>query len=326
MPRLRKYHVNKSVLFITNSIEQGLMLNANKLCKLILNTCLARAQALHPVRICHFVVEATHIHMTVIVDNPNDIKDFMERFKTESATRLNKVLGRQKRTIWCKGYDSCIIQTIEKAKDVIAYIYSNPAKDNLEDSIDSYPGLSSWKMFQKNELEKIFKYVRRPAFKALTRDAYNIPGFEREANRLMNSSKDIHTFKIDPNAWMEAFNITLDIDKRAINDDIVKRVRKLEDEARVKRTKEGKSVMGAKRLNQALIDTNYLPERNGRKMWVVSDDAKLRKQLIAEIRALANTAREVYHKWKIGDYRDKFPLGMYPPCLPKIAEPAFVEI
>ncbi|WKZ56141.1 MAG: hypothetical protein QY326_05220 [Bdellovibrionota bacterium] len=83
MPSPRKYHPHGSVLFVTASLEEGLLLVANPLCQAIVRTCLARAQFLHPVRICHFLFEATHVHMLLVVDNPEDVSDFMERFKTE---------------------------------------------------------------------------------------------------------------------------------------------------------------------------------------------------------------------------------------------------
>jgi len=66
-----KVHLNGTVLFITASVEADLIFPANPLSNLIVLKCLAAAQDLYPVRLCHFVAEATHIHMVVIVDNPD---------------------------------------------------------------------------------------------------------------------------------------------------------------------------------------------------------------------------------------------------------------
>jgi len=94
------------VLFVTFSLEQGLLLLANPLCLAIIKSCLARAQFKHPVTISAFVIEATHVHLILVVNNPEDIPGFIGYFKRESAHMLNRVLGRRKRTVWCEGYDS----------------------------------------------------------------------------------------------------------------------------------------------------------------------------------------------------------------------------
>ena len=113
--------------------------------------------------ISHFLVEGTHMHLIAVVQNPDDIKGFMERFKTESAHCINRLLGRKKRTVWCEGYDSPLLLTADDVVNTITYIYTNPAKDNLETSIDNYPGLSSWSMFLEHSHIKEWAWIKRPA-------------------------------------------------------------------------------------------------------------------------------------------------------------------
>jgi REP element-mobilizing transposase RayT len=94
MAKAMKYHPHGRVLFCTFSLEEGLLLLANPLCKAIVKSCLARAQVLHPVRICHFIVQATHVHIVLVVMNPDDVHAFIRCFKTESAHMINRILGR----------------------------------------------------------------------------------------------------------------------------------------------------------------------------------------------------------------------------------------
>ena len=164
MSKRMKYHPHGSVLFCTFSLEEGLLLLSNPLCQAIIKSCLARAQALCPVKICHIVTEATHVHLILVVDNPDDVYGFIRNFKVETAHMFNRLLGRDKRTVWCEGYDSPIVLTPVRALAAIAYMYSNPAKDNLERSIDEYPGFSSWQMFLKGDLVKTWKRLRRFQF------------------------------------------------------------------------------------------------------------------------------------------------------------------
>ncbi|MEN9845574.1 MAG: hypothetical protein RIS36_721 [Pseudomonadota bacterium] len=56
---------------------------------------------------------------------------------------INGLLERDKRTLWCEGYDSPIVLTPLRALTIIAYMYANPAKDNLETTIDRYYLLSA---------------------------------------------------------------------------------------------------------------------------------------------------------------------------------------
>jgi hypothetical protein len=115
----------------------------------------------------------------LVVINPDHVDAFFRHFKTESAHMINGLLGRNKRTLWCEGYDSPIVLTPTRALIAIAYLYSNPAKDNLETSIDRYPGFSSWKMFQSGELTRRWKRLRRPQFTAIRRDANNLRGYTK---------------------------------------------------------------------------------------------------------------------------------------------------
>jgi hypothetical protein len=185
---------------------------------------------MHPLTISGFLIEATHIHLIVVVRNSEDVCGFVRYFKTESAHMLNRVLGRRKRTIWCEGYDSPVVLTPIRALIAMTYLYSNPAKDNLEESIENYPGLSSWEMFRSGVHTKIWKRLRRPAFKQLAPESHNLRGYAKEAQRLLSEATKTHTFRIDPNAWMLAFGITDLAEQQRINIRLVDRVRELKEE------------------------------------------------------------------------------------------------
>ncbi len=81
--------------------------------------------------------------MVFVVINPEHVPEFLRNVKAESAHMLNNLLGRNRRTVWCEGYDSPIVLTPLHALVFISYLYANPAKDDLEISIHRYPGLSS---------------------------------------------------------------------------------------------------------------------------------------------------------------------------------------
>ena len=319
--RRMKYHPHGSVLFVTFSVEEGLLLLANPLCLAIVKSCLASAQGRYPITICHFIVEATHVHLVCVVQNPDDVAGFVRYFKTESAHLLNRVLGRRKRTIWCEGYDSPIVLTPIRALIAISYLYSNPAKDNLERSIDDYPGLSSWNMFREGINTSNWAHLRRTTLRTLPKDCHTLRGYTNEAARVHACTPQVMPFTIEPNAWLEAFKISNSAEMERFNDAIFNRVRTLEKRAEELRKRTGKSVIGKHRLLNQRIDLNYRPSRHGKRMWCLSENRKLRITFVRFLRGLFDKARAIRKRWFLGDFTEVFPPGIYPPSLPKLMEP-----
>ena len=314
-----KYHPHGSVLFCTFSIEEGLLLLSNPLCLTIIKSCLAAAQALYPVTICHLVTEATHVHLILVVDNPDHVASFIRHFKTESAHMLNRILGRRKRTIWCDGYDSPIVLTPLRALVAIAYMYSNPAKDNLESSIDSYPGFTTWEMFRSHSHSHTWKRLRRFHFQSLDPHQHSLSGYTDEAHRLLSQTDEELPFAIHPDAWMTAFGIHDPQRRQQINQRLLNRIRLLEQRAEQKRQKENRSIIGAKKLLAQKLSLSYRRKASGRRMWCLSEKRSVRVAFIRFFRALMNTARSIREKWGTGDTSLRYPPGLYPPSMPKLA-------
>jgi REP element-mobilizing transposase RayT len=319
MNKKMKYHPHGSVLFCSFSLEEGLLLLANPLCEAIIKSCLARACELYPVRICHIIVEATHVHLVMVVINPDHVEAFHRYFKAESAHMINGLLGRNKKTLWCEGYDSPIVLTPKRALMAIAYLYSNPAKDNLETSIDRYPGFSSWKMFMSGKLTRQWKRLRRPKFTPIARDANNLRGYTKFAADILDDSQEVLTFTLEPNAWMDAFGYRSAEQQERVNKLLIARIRLLEKRAEERREKEGRRVMGRERLMAQVFDTTYRPQRSGRRMWCLSEKRSVRVAFIRFFKALMQKAREVRERWKLGDVTVPYPPGLYPPSMPKLA-------
>jgi REP element-mobilizing transposase RayT len=233
--KIRKYHPNKSVLFVTFSLEQGLLLLANPLCEAIVKSCLARAQFKYPVKISAFIINANHVHLIIKVDNPDNVSKFMQYFKTESA--------------------------------------------------------------------------------------HNVRGYSKEAQRLLSEAKKSHEFTLSPNAWMEGFNITDSEEQNRINQRLIQRVRTLELRSAKVRERLGKRVMGRDKLINQPLNLNYQSKRSGKKMHCLSDDIQLRVEFIDFLKDLYAEATEVLAQWRQGNIEARFPLGLYPPCMPKLAEP-----
>ena len=62
---------------------------------------------------------------------------------------LKRLLGLEYLEIWEGEPTVAEILDLEKAIERIAYFYANPAQDKLVDSIEEFPGFSSWYDYKK---------------------------------------------------------------------------------------------------------------------------------------------------------------------------------
>ncbi len=317
MARLPKFHPPKSVLFITTSLEEGLLLKANPLIRAILETCLAKAQKLHRVRICHFIFEDNHVHIVLVVDNPEDVADFMERFKTESAHAINRLLGRRKRTVWCEGYDSPILGNPVDVIKQATYLYTNPTKDNLVESIEDYPNFSTWDNFQSGEttINCIpFKRSDIPKLSSLNPSEYEISSILASLRELYSENIKL---ELEPDAWMDVMGVPLK-DRARINDRISSIVSKTDERNKVRGDKNNQTIIGADTLRRSSFNLNYRSKRKGKKSLVICSQISLRIKIIQTIKALVNEGRAIYLKWKEGYHSLRYPIGIYPPSMPRM--------
>jgi REP element-mobilizing transposase RayT len=317
MPRPRKLHLNQTVLLITSSIEEGLLMPQNPLIISILKSCLALAQFHYPVKICHFVFEANHFHLILLVDDPDLVKGFMERFKTESAHAINRLLGRGKRTVWCAGYDSPVLLTVDDVIAKIVYLYTNPSRDSLADSIDQYVGLHSYNYIQNNKLEIDCPIIRRPQISALEDKKYTVQDFRYLANGLENESKLSCKLVITPDAWTTCFPEISDANE--INQRIYDLIKLAEDEYYQLRIQKNQSVPSPSKLQSENFNLEYQSKRQGRRTFCISANKDLRRSFIRSVRSIIEKANEIYQKWLKGDFSIPYPLGLYPPSQPKQA-------
>ena len=275
MPSPPKIFFPGSLHFITTSVVKDLMFPANPLVNEVIKKSIAQSQALHPVEISHLNVLTTHTHMLMRVIDPQDAADFMERFKTESAHAINRLVGVKKGAVWCEGYDSPLIEDLETAMQKITYIYENPSKDGMTQNIDLYPGVNSWRQFSKLTLKKSSKqryetrHIPRDAFSQLPSKLLLDKDYQRLRRKLIHKKRKNY-FDIDCNSWMRRFGITDRLEMDRIN----------------------------QRIIETAIGAPYIPSRTGRKMLVHSVNRKFRKRIITWLKTLIEEARYVLSRWR----------------------------
>src|SRR5688572_22422109 len=126
MPAPPKVILPKRLIFVSTRMETGLPLVCTSYMEAIIWGIIARAQVLYPVKVCAVVVMCNHIHILIAVEDPSDVVGFMDRVKTETSHAINRLLGRRQRTVWCDGYDSSTVLTVNDAIEKFIYLYTNP--------------------------------------------------------------------------------------------------------------------------------------------------------------------------------------------------------
>lgn len=302
-------------VFITSRVEEGLPFVGTALMRLVVESILARGQFLYDVVICHFLLMGNHVHLLMIVKDPDRVAAFMNYFKTETSHAINRLLGRRKRTVWVDGYDCVPVLTVEDVIKQIAYIYTNPQRADLVERIEEYPGFSTWGMYQGGNISFSVPWIHRSAIsKSLL-----TTGGDALLSKLNDSAFPVHTFTLQPDAWMKLFSIEDAEEISQVNSMILAQVRESENELMKARLAAGKRCLGAWRLKSQPMSKPFSPKKFARRMWCICRDLTLKLNFIAYIKDLLTKAKEVASLWKHGDTSVPYPLGLFPPRFPRLA-------
>ena len=316
MPQNRKYYIHNNTHLITARTEEGLPFVPTHFLNLIIWGILAKARTLYQVKVCHFVFMANHFHMLLVVDNPEHTSSFVGYVKCETAHAVNKLLGRQKKTIWCDGYDSPVLLTDYDIIRYIKYIYQNPARANLVEHIGEYPGVSSWNMYKNSSTEKLCATVSRDSIIPLELPALSINEQKRLTEQYSRISTRSEKFTLEPDAWM-GNRYAAEV-REEINARIRSEIQEAELKMRTERMLNKRTVIGSTALQRQSMDKYYIPSKFSQRMICISSDRGMRGYFIQQFKELCNIAYDIYQQWKIGDFSSKLPPGFLPPRIPTL--------
>ena len=323
MSRPPRILIPHTVVMLTSRVQQGLPFVCTPLMDMIIWSSIASAQALHPIKIISFLMMGNHVHLIALVEEPRDIESFMERFKCETAHAVNRLLGRRQVTVWCEGYDSPAILTLEDLIEKVAYVYANPVRAHLAASISDYLGVSSWKIFTSGQGSKVAKRIRRNFLSRIPDGSLSAAEQAREALIVEQQAKEILTFNLSPDAWIIAFPNQMN--PTEFNQRVLDRIKEIEQEMSALRERDQIPLPTEYEVITRPIRTPYSPKKFSRRMWCICRDVVLRIDFIKFVKQLRSEGREARLKWVRGDTAVRFPVGLFPPCQPMLANilPAF---
>ena len=271
---------------------------------------MAKASQIYTTELCHFVFMGNHFHFIIRVVNPDDVQASLRYIKSEIAHAINRLLGRRQRTIWKERYDSPLVLDDDKLKSLVTYLYLNPARANLVDTIDEYPGVSSWEMFKSGNHLRKCKKIPRNKIKKLHSASIPVSEQKELVKRYELHSKQFE-LKLEPFSCFKALRCERD----TLHQEIITEVYK--EEARLRKERKFEP-FGPTTLRRQSMLKEHTPTKHSPKMICLSTDKDLRKALIEHYKSLCYLATKIYESWKLGELSLKIPLGLYSPRVPTL--------
>ena len=209
MPNARRRVIANSNVLSTSRIKTGLPLACNPLIELIIKSVLARALALFPVKISHFIFMANHFHIILYVQDPLELVNFIAFVKKRLSDFINKLTGKIG-SRWQVGFDAPIILDNQKALDKILYIYNNPVKAGLVESIEDYPGVSSFGSLSTDAeaYQELVPKVKIKDIPCLRNNKLSLDELNVLVKKLSKPEILKHTLKIFPYIWARSYGET----------------------------------------------------------------------------------------------------------------------
>ena len=320
MPRARRQIISGQAYEICFRTRRGLPFVCTLYMNLILSSIMARAQRDSKVTICHFVAMANHFHIIIMTKDSYACTRFYAEVKKQLTEALKSLLGLDYLSLWVGNGSSLVRFDNENTLiERIAYIYANPASANLVDSIERYPGLSSWEAFSSssNTIEathsSLCPWIRYPTIPTLPCRSLTPRQDDAFTKILKARAKTSHELVLEPNAWMKCFGIE---DVAGTNQRIKDRLLEMEKTARANRGQNGWKVKGASRLAAESIDLTYKPKKDSRRIFIYAIDPDRRKQMLADYKLFCLRCTYCYEQWKMGDYSVEWPPGAFQPPIP----------
>jgi hypothetical protein len=320
MPRSRRVVQKNAVYEVVSRASHHLPLPPTETTNEILKGIYGRSLRDGNVTLCNFVEMNNHSHQHFIPTQPKALPKVYGEMKKCITESLKALLGLDYLTLWEPRATVAILPRFEDVVARLVYLFCNPAKAGLVDSIDAYPGLSSWEAFKTcppsvdATVSIPVRYYHKAAIPRLPER--NVLSAEEDTIMLeaLQSSEDVfqETLEIRPLAWLQPFGITKKEEIERIRKRIIKMVYEQEEKYRLGRTY---SVMGAEVLKRQEYFRPHVPRKRERKIFVICGDTDLRTKIIQFVQGISAKCRECYEQAKRG-VAVSWPDGVFLPWLP----------
>ena len=327
MPRANRVYSNNSVYEIVPRAREHLPMPPNATTNEIRLGILGRTQRDNKVELCHFVDMNNHSHSIAVSTELDKLSKFHMEIKKKTTDAVKALLRLSTLSLWEDRTGVIRVTTLEDVIERIVYLYCNPSNASLCESIDQYPGLSSWDAFKEcqpaidaeimldAQWYPVSEIPQLPASCSLTpkQDA----ALYRELKHSEKACK--HPVVLKPFKWLETFGVTDSREIEKIRQRIISRVREHEHANTLARERTHKTSVSRAALERERFMKPHKPKKKGRKIFLICSDTELRISLIESFKRTVSRCKECYHLAKAG-MRVEWPPGTFIPWFP----PGFV--
>lgn len=310
-----RYIQSKSVYEVCFRAREGIPLPCSEEMNFLVECALSWAIRDKSLKISHIVVMGNHIHLLVIVYDPEEFIRFYGELMKRLTDSIKRLVGKKHLRIWEGRAMVALVADPDACLERIKYFYLNPSRAHLSDSIESYPGVSSWRALDQCSLTSDAVYKKELPQILMTDITSscrkNILTLHEAAKERPNLTLTYHPF-----AWMEIFNLLTS--PATIKEELVLSIKVEEDCLRKIRRVEGKSIISASILRSQKPLSQHTPKKHSRKIFVLSSIKELRIGLIQHILSLTEICKKLYKRWKLGEYPSYWPPGMFRPRAPSL--------
>ncbi len=321
MPRMRRLIKARGLYEITFRAREVLPFPCTSYMSMIIYSVLSRVQRDQKVLLHHLIFEGSHPHIVCTAQDAEQCHRFYGEVQKQLTDAIKRLTGLTHLNIWEGRATVVEIPTLEDAIDKIAYVYSNPSNDNLVESIEKYPGVSSWRAFSAARdlsscIASEHPWIRLPMIPSLPSRSVTSRQDKFLCEEMLKASKKKHSLKIYPNLWIKRFIKNPTAQKvESVCKEIKERIEGREFENLKQREKSHKTPLGVEMLRKQPLLKAHTPKKHSRKIFVQSQFKEIRIQLIQEMKWIDSLCRKVYRTWKRGDFRLLWPPGTFPPPL-----------
>lgn len=267
---------------------------------------------------------ANHPHLLVRAFDAKAFKNFYMELQKKLTEYIKRLTGSKHLLLWEGRAQVSKVEDVEKAIQRIAYFYQNPSRANLVNSIEEYPLLNTWEIFNEcacdltAQVTTKVPWIRLPTVKRLRSRRVTEPEDRQLAERLTQQAKFQHELTIMPNDWMRAFGITQGAEVARINEQIRKETAAGEAQSAAERLKRSSGVVGAKRLRQQEILKSHIPAKKSRINFILASTKELRIAYIKKVREIFSECTRLYRLACRGELVS-WPAGVFPPAIVPLA-------
>ena len=322
MPRRRRVIVQGYPYEVIPRARESLPLPPNEITNEIRRGIFARAQRDEKLYLCNLVCMNSHDHMQVVPQKPKDLPKFYCEVLKKTTDSIRTLSGQKSLRIWEDRASVMLLASLEDNINRLVYLYCNPARAGLSDSIDSYRGISSWDAFRSCE-PSVEAKVEIPSawYRVAALPSIGLKGLSREADRAQliklkaSKDKEEHTLVFEPFAWLKCFGITDPQEIEAIRQRVIREVYAREAEYRAEREKKKLPAMNPGRLQGVAYLKPHVPKKKERKIFLICSDKIQRIRWITFMDQVDEQCCECYQLAKAGK-PCKWPPGTFIPWLP----------